>query len=158
MTQEKILALFREKGFRATPQRIAVFNYVYEHRDHPDVLAIYENVLKSNPGFSKTTVYNALKSLCESGFITAITIDGGRIHYDANVNFHGHFICKHCGEIYDFQLEEPVSTLPKGFIVQKKMYITAAFAQAVTIKNNYYFEGVIYYEQKVLLPGMRLHK
>ena len=120
MTQEKILALFREKGFRATPQRIAVFNYVYEHRDHPDVLAIYENVLKSNPGFSKTTVYNALKSLCESGFITAITIDGGRIHYDANVNFHGHFICKHCGEIYDFQLEEPVSTLPKGFIVQKK--------------------------------------
>ena len=84
------------------------------------MLAIYENVLKSNPGFSKTTVYNALKSLCESGFITAITIDGGRIHYDANVNFHGHFICKHCGEIYDFQLEEPVSTLPKGFIVQKK--------------------------------------
>lgn len=53
MTQDKILALFREKGFRATPQRIAVFNYVYEHRDHPDVLAIYENVLKTNPGFFK---------------------------------------------------------------------------------------------------------
>ena len=110
MTQDKILALFREKGFRATPQRIAVFNYVYEHRDHPDVLAIYENVLKTNPGFSKTTVYNALKSLC----------DGGRTHYDANVNFHGHFICKCCGEIYDFELEEPAANLPSGFTVHQK--------------------------------------
>ncbi|UKI22155.1 MAG: transcriptional repressor [Anaerotruncus sp.] len=79
--------------------------------------------LKSNPGFSKTTVYNALKSLCESGFITAITIDGGRIHYDANVNFHGHFICKHCGEIYDFQLEEPVSTPAERIYRAKKRCI-----------------------------------
>ena len=120
MTQDKILALFREKGFRATPQRIAVFNYVYEHRDHPDVLAIYENVLKTNPGFSKTTVYNALKSLCESGFVMAITIDGGRTHYDANVNFHGHLICKCCGEIYDFELEVPAANLPSGFTVHQK--------------------------------------
>ena len=67
MTQEKILALFREKGFRATPQRIAVFNYVYEHRDHPDVLAIYENVLKSNRDFQKPQFTTRLNHFAKAG-------------------------------------------------------------------------------------------
>ena len=57
-----------------------------------------------------------------------------------------------------FSLKSLFQPCRKDLSCKKKMYITAAFAQAVTIKNNYYFEGVIYYEQKVLLPGMRLHK
>lgn len=107
MQEKQIISLFKEKNFRATPQRIAVFKYVYGHRTHPDAARIYENVLKSNPSFSKTTVYNALKSLCENGFLMPVTIDGEKIHYDANVNFHGHFICIECGGIYDFDVPEP---------------------------------------------------
>ena len=60
MQKEQIISLFKEKNFRATPQRIAVYKYVYGHRTHPDAAQIYESVLKNNPSFSKTTVYNAL--------------------------------------------------------------------------------------------------
>ena len=53
MKRENIISLFKEKNFRATPQRIAVYEYVYENRNHPDVLAVYENVKKKYPAFSK---------------------------------------------------------------------------------------------------------
>lgn len=120
MQKEQIISLFKEKNFRATPQRIAVYKYVYGHRTHPDAAQIYESVLKNNPSFSKTTVYNALRSLCESGFLIPVTIDGVKTHYDANVNFHGHFICTECGGIYDFEVPEPIGKGLGGFAVERK--------------------------------------
>ncbi len=112
--------MFKEKDFRATPQRIAVYDYVYEHRTHPDVLAVYENVKKQHPGFSKTTVYNALKALVECGFIIPITIDEERVRFDANTSFHGHFYCDVCKNIYDFETENPKTDGLNGFSVSKK--------------------------------------
>ena len=50
MKIEDITSLFKEKDFRATPQRIAVYDYVYEHRTHPDVLAVYEKAPPPWPG------------------------------------------------------------------------------------------------------------
>lgn len=120
MQTENIISLFKSKGYRATPQRIAVYDYVYEHRTHPDALEIYESVLKNNPSFSKTTVYNALNSLCDNGFIVPVTIDGVKTHFDANTNFHGHFICECCKEIYDFDVPEPKTDELHGFTVNQK--------------------------------------
>lgn len=120
MQKEKIISLFKEKNFRATPQRTAVFDYVFEHRTHPDALEIYTNVLKSHPGFSKTTVYNALKSLCESGFIIPVNIDGERTRYDANTKFHGHFKCCRCGNIFDFSVSAPIEAGLNEFIIYQK--------------------------------------
>ena len=73
----EIVQIFKDRGFKATPQRIAVYKYLCEHRTHPDVESVYRAVLEDNPAFSKTTVYNALQA-------------------------HGHFRCEKCGRIYDF--------------------------------------------------------
>ena len=64
--------------------------------------SVYRAVLEDNPAFSKTTVYNALQALDACGLIIPVTIDSGRIHYDADTRFHGHFRCEKCGRIYDF--------------------------------------------------------
>lgn len=123
MQKEKIIFLFKERSFRATEQRIAVYNYVFEHKTHPDANEIYDNVIKNHPNFSKTTVYNALKSLCESGFIIPVNIDGAKTHYDANTGFHGHFRCCKCGEIFDFKVSVPVEAgLNEFTIYQKDIY------------------------------------
>lgn len=105
MQEKQITALFREKGLRATPQRIAVYKYLFDNRIHPDVEQIYSSVVKANPSFSRTTVYNSVRTLQEQGFIKAVTIDSSRIRYDANVKTHGHFICRKCSEIFDFDIE-----------------------------------------------------
>lgn len=120
MDKEKIITLFKSRAFRATPQRIAVFDYVYSNRTHPDVLEIYNNVLKQNPGFSKTTVYNALKALTEYGFLRTVHIDGERVRYDAQTALHGHFMCDCCGKIYDFEVGSFECKMPPDFIVNKK--------------------------------------
>lgn len=120
MNTDSIVSLFKEKNFRATPQRIAVYNYVFENRNHPDVIAVYENVRKQYPAFSKTTVYNALKALEKSGFIIPVVIDGERIRYDADTKLHGHFYCSVCKNIYDFETDQPVVNGLDGFSVKQK--------------------------------------
>lgn len=97
--------MFKQKGVRATPQRIAVYKYLLENPIHPDVEQIYNNVINTYPSFSRTTVYNCVQTLKEYGLIKAVTIDSSRIHYDANINSHGHFICKKCSKIFDFDIE-----------------------------------------------------
>ena len=94
LNEIEIIGLFRENNFRATPQRIAVYKYLYENRTHPDADEIYKSVISANPSFSKTTVYNSLQALEERGLIARVNIDGERAHYDADMSLHGHFICE----------------------------------------------------------------
>lgn len=106
MNEINITNLFKQRGFRTTPQRIAVFKYLCENPTHPDADEIYKSVIGIHPSFSKTTVYNSLQSLVENGFIIKINIDGTRVRYDANTSLHGHFICNCCGKIFDFDVSD----------------------------------------------------
>lgn len=120
MQTTEIVKRFKEKGFKATPQRIAVYQYLCEHRTHPDVESIYQAVLKNNPSFSKTTVYNALQALADCGLIVPVTIDSNKIHYDADTSFHGHFRCEKCGKIFDFSPELSEANGLNDFIITHK--------------------------------------
>lgn len=132
MKAENIINEFKERNFRATPQRIEVYKYIYENRTHPDAQEVYESVIKNNPSFSRTTVYNAVKSLAEYGFIMPVTIDGERIHYDANTKLHGHFKCTSCHSIYDFETSAPKDKGLDGFeITQKDVYYSGLCAHCV---------------------------
>lgn len=82
-------------------QRMAILNYLMEHRTHPTVDEIYTALSPSIPTLSKTTVYNTLKLLSEQGAAQTLTIDEHNTCYDGETNPHGHFLCKRCGKIYD---------------------------------------------------------
>ena len=115
MNENQIAALFKERKFRATPQRIAVYKYLCENRTHPDALEIYNNVVEQNPSFSKTTVYNSLAALEECGLVIRINVVGDSARYDGFVAIHGHFFCEKCGRIFDFDLQNIDCSLPQGF-------------------------------------------
>ena len=109
-------------------QRLDVVRSIGEYKKNNNIAVldsgredlVYENVKKQHPGFSKTTVYNALKALVECGFIIPITIDEERVRFDANTSFHGHFYCDVCKNIYDFETENPKTDGLNGFSVSKK--------------------------------------
>lgn len=123
MDTKEIVNLFKEKGLKATPQRIAVYNFLVENRIHPDVETVHNCVVKDHPSFSKTTVYNCLQALSECGLLIPVKIDNEKIRYDADVSFHGHFKCEGCGKIYDFKcLDEKVSGIDDFEIRQKDVY------------------------------------
>lgn len=120
MNEFEITKLFKENKFRATPQRIAIYKYLCENRTHPDAEEIYKSVVQIHPSFSKTTVYNALQALENKGLIIKINIDENRVRYDAFTGLHGHFICKKCNKIYDFDVQSIIANINSSFDVDKK--------------------------------------
>lgn len=115
-----IAVLFKEKGLKATPQRIAVYKFLAENSVHPDVETVYNQVIKENPAFSKTTVYNSLQALSDCGLVIPVMIDNEKIRYDADTSFHGHFRCEKCGKIYDFKCSDEKAQGIDGFEIRQK--------------------------------------
>lgn len=123
MNTTEIAELFKQKGIKATPQRIAVYNFLVENPIHPDVETVYSSVVKDNPSFSKTTVYNCLQVLADCGLLIPVKIDNEKIRYDADTSFHGHFRCERCGKIYDFKCsDENAADLEGHEIRQRDVY------------------------------------
>ncbi|RLF59912.1 MAG: transcriptional repressor [Thermoplasmata archaeon] len=105
---EKYLKQLKEKNLKVTPQRLEILKYLDEHRTHPTVDEIYQNLKKNNPSLSKTTVYNSVETLDQYNIIQSITITGNEIRYDFNREMHHHFLCKTCGEIIDIDVTCPM--------------------------------------------------
>lgn len=94
----------KNKNIRLSHQRLKVLEYVANHRCHPTVEQIYNDLHKEIPTLSKTTVYNTLNTLIEAGLVKLITIEDNETRYDIITDNHGHFKCESCGAIYDFEI------------------------------------------------------
>lgn len=114
MTAREIM---ESKGVKPSALRLQIYDYLDSHRTHPTVDEIYTGLAVSFPTLSKTTVYNTVKVLEKSGIIKAIAIEGFRTRYDANASFHGHFLCKRCGMVYDAWITECPPFPETGFEV-----------------------------------------
>ena len=95
----------QKHNIKPSMQRIAIMQYLMDHRTHPTVDEIYTTLLPNMPTLSKTTVYNTLKLLSEQGAAQTLTIDERNTCYDANTSPHAHFLCKHCGRVYDLPMD-----------------------------------------------------
>jgi Fur family peroxide stress response transcriptional regulator len=99
MDARNILA---ENGIRPTLQRLQIYKYLAEKKNHPTVEHIYSDLLPHIPTLSKTTLYNTLNLFIDKGITAQITIENDETRYDANLCSHGHFKCRKCGNIIDF--------------------------------------------------------
>ncbi|MDE6469965.1 MAG: transcriptional repressor [Eubacterium sp.] len=120
MNTKDIADIFKQKGIKATPQRIAVYKFLIENRIHPDVETVYNSVVKEHPSFSKTTVYNCLQILADYDLLIPVKIDNEKIRYDADTSFHGHFRCESCGKIYDFKCDDTKVSGIEGFEIRQR--------------------------------------
>ena len=157
MDHNKISAELRQNGICPTQQRIAVYEYLIQHRTHPTADTVYQALVKEQPSLSRTTVYNTVNALAKAGLIRVVTIDADEQHFDAGVEDHGHFRCSHCGTLYDFPLTADTvhPLLPDGFRLACGTYISPASALIVKTKNKKQKFGGKSYE-KVCLLSLRL--
>ncbi len=112
--------LLKSKNIRPSVIRIMIFDYLFNNRTHPTVDEIYSGLVKNVPTLSKTTVYNTLKLFVESSITKSITIEGFQTRYDADTAMHGHFLCKHCGKVYDFNIDKVSDNELEGFTISTK--------------------------------------
>ena len=95
----------KNHGVKPSFQRIKIFEYLFQHNNHPTVEAIFKKLVGTIPTLSKTTVYNTLKLFIDKNIAKIVNIEDNETRYDADTSVHGHFKCKKCDEIYDFYVD-----------------------------------------------------
>jgi Fur family peroxide stress response transcriptional regulator len=102
-----IIEALRKKGYKATPQRIAICRFALQSRDHPTAQRIYREVRKVHPTVSLATVYKTLQILREHGMIQELDFPEGQARFDSNVGPHINLVCLRCGKVQDW--DDPVA-------------------------------------------------
>ncbi|MFZ4665169.1 MAG: Fur family transcriptional regulator [Prochlorotrichaceae cyanobacterium] len=100
-TKDAIVQRLKAKGLRVTPQRFAVYANLLHRQDHPTAEQILIDLNGDAPRSSQATVYSALQALQGVQLIREVLLESGICRYDANVEPHHHFRCRHCGTIVD---------------------------------------------------------
>ena len=106
MTNLEIAMCLKESGIKVSTQRLAIYSYLDNYRNHPTVEKIYSDLIDEYPMLSKTTIYNTLKLFTEKGIAQGVTIEDGEMRYDANISLHAHFKCNECGAIHDIFMDD----------------------------------------------------
>lgn len=88
---------------RSTKQRTLVLEIVRKSRNHPTAEAVYAEARKHMPAISLGTVYRNLRQLTENGLIRSVTFGSAPDRFDGMLDAHEHFVCTHCGAIFDIQ-------------------------------------------------------
>jgi Fe2+ or Zn2+ uptake regulation protein len=100
--------LLESKGVKATVQRLEILEYIADNKKHPTADQVYREMVKRMPMLSKTTVYNTLNKLTETGLLIPLAITGTEIRFDSTLESHHHFLCDKCGVIMDIDIKCPV--------------------------------------------------
>ncbi len=116
---ESIIDTMRTKGFRITPQRVAIVEYMLNTDSHPSVEEIYKLIKKKYPMVSLATVYKTLELLKEMEVVRELAFAGGA-RYDANIGNHVNVVCMSCGKIED--VEEGALAELESRVAKKSKY------------------------------------
>ena len=96
------MAACRDRGFKATHQRLEILRVLTANPVHPDAETIYRIVRKRLPSISLDTVYRTLRMLAENGLIARVGVFQERARFDDNTQPHPHLVCTRCGHIADW--------------------------------------------------------
>jgi len=97
---EELVMSLRKEGFRITPQRIAIVDYLLKTEDHPSAEHIYKTIQKKYPMISLSTVYKTLDLLKEKKLVNEIEVEG-EARFDAHTDDHINLVCMNCSKIDD---------------------------------------------------------
>ena len=95
----------RSRGYRATPQRIAICRIALNSRAHPSAQQVYAEVKKIHPTVSLATVYKTLEVLRDLDLVQEIIFPKRQARFDSYMNPHINLICLKCGIIKDMEDE-----------------------------------------------------
>jgi len=101
MTREEMARLFRERGIKVTPQRLAVYEILAQTKSHPSADQIFRLLQAQNPAISLSTVYKTLDTLRSVGLISLLNVGEDSHRYDGNPDPHGHLVCTSCHRVDD---------------------------------------------------------
>src|SRR5574341_2349000 len=127
---------YRHIGFKMTPQRIAILDFLEGNKQHPSSMYIDRAVIKKFPTLSLATVYTTLAALKKRGNVSELTLDPDKKRYDPAPENHHHMICLSCKRIIDvpgeYQPDLPESAKRDFTIIQSHIEVRGLCADCKT--------------------------
>jgi len=132
------------KKTRRTPQKLAIFEFLSNNKNHPSAEDIYRALSARFPTMSLSTVYNVLKAFQREGLVTELIVDPEKSRYDAAPQPHHHLVCLACRKIADVERDFKIDLEPSetnGFeIVRRQIdflgYCSACRSDKKNIHNR----------------------
>lgn len=100
---ESFQALLAQNGYRVTPQRMGIYEYLLTARSHPTAEEIYTALRGRFPMMSPATVYKTLELLVRLGLVCELSFGDEANRYDGNPRAHINIRCTRCHRIYDLE-------------------------------------------------------
>src|SRR5690554_2675515 len=97
--------LLAARGYRVTPQRVGIYEYLVTTDEHPSAEEIYRALQDRYPTMSPATVYKTLDLLVELGLVGELAFSGEVTRYDGRPGLHLNMICVQCRRILDLPVE-----------------------------------------------------
>ncbi len=98
-----IAQVLRGKGFKVTPQRIAIYQTLIESKNHPTAEMIYQSLRVAHPTMSLATVYKTMEIFEKIGLVKVLDVGDDCSHYDWDTNNHPHIRCTVCNKVEDLE-------------------------------------------------------
>ena len=93
MMDRDITALLREKGFKVTPQRLAIYSALSGTKEHPSAEMHFNQLQPHYPTMSLATVYKTIEILRELELVQVLNTGEDSFRYDADTSNHPHIRC-----------------------------------------------------------------
>jgi Fur family peroxide stress response transcriptional regulator len=100
----------RSANLKVTPQRLAIYEAIYELGNHPTVEQIITYIKNIYPNIATGTVYAALETFVARGLVRKVKTDNDLMRYDAMLTRHHHLYCAESDKIEDY-VDEKLDTL-----------------------------------------------
>ena len=88
----------RARGFRMTPQRLAILHVLRHTGMHLSPTEVYKLAKQEFPRITESTVYRTLEFLAENGLARPSHSGNGHFTYQIAGDDHHHLICRICGD------------------------------------------------------------
>ena len=93
----------RARGYRMTPQRMAILHVLHHNGTHLSPGKIYKQAQAELPGLTEPTVYRTLEFLADNGLVRPSYSSSGHLTYEIAGREHHHMICRICEEEIEVQ-------------------------------------------------------
>ncbi len=97
----EIEKICREHSLPLTSQRRVVLEALSVRPTHPTVDEIWEDVRRTMPDISRTTVYRILETFTRLRVIRKVCHPGTVARYESRTSRHHHLLCLQCGRMED---------------------------------------------------------
>jgi Fur family transcriptional regulator, ferric uptake regulator len=105
--KEVFATYLTQNHLKRSEQREVILDTFLRSERHLSVDDLLQLVQRRRPDIGRTTVYRTLKLLQSAGLAQELVLQGQtRFEREYKRQHHDHFICKSCGEIFEFSSDE----------------------------------------------------